>query len=517
MPAEGSTSSELRRDGDLGRLVIPFFLAVLVALGLSAAVGIQLFQDGSSYLLEILVSHPHTAVRHHRFSALLVQAPVTIFNRAARHGLDDAERVKMVRIVFCAAYASVPLVALIASWLVVRKERPDLFIWPATIVLLVNLVNFSSVSELIIAMQAACPLMLAAYIDPASPRSRLLAILTVPLIFFLHALGAVLLLAIAAGLAIVARRRPDAKRPALIMAGVLTAAALLRVAASFWTLNPYERDLLEPAHATDYMVVTTIENVAFLIAACLGPIALAMWRTRWRRPALAAATVAILGIAAVRMPDNLRSLDHWGAWGLLSISAAAAVVNFTRRDAGGSSPTAFPLAAGLLWTAALLSMSQYFAQSIHFPLKTGLAILAAVILTVAAAFDSTRRIEPVETSWRSGFLLNAAGIFVVVTLCKSLIWNAAMERLRDGLDAAAESCVERNDAQFAWLDHGSAAILDNWALTSLALVEWRGERARLLLDPEACADYYETGAIRVDPWTVVRREHLPFIFGRAPR
>ena len=93
----------------------------------------------------------------------------------------------------------------------------------------------------------------------------------------------------------------------------------------------------------------------------------------------------------------------------------------------------------------------------------------------------------------------------------------AVERLRDGLDAAAESCVERNDAQFAWLDHGSAAILDNWALTSLALVEWRGERARLLLDPEACADYYETGAIRVDPWTVVRREHLPFIFGRAPR
>ena len=53
-------------------ILLPVFLALL----LSAVVGLQLFQDGSSYLLELLITH--SAVRHGRLSVLLFQYPTIL-------------------------------------------------------------------------------------------------------------------------------------------------------------------------------------------------------------------------------------------------------------------------------------------------------------------------------------------------------------------------------------------------------------------------------------------------------
>ena len=45
------------------------------------------------------------------------------------------------------------------------------------------------------------------------------------------------------------------------------------------------------------------------------------------------------------------------------------------------------------------------------------------------------------------------------------------------------------------------AILDNWALPSLALVVEDAPPRTLLLEPGNCRRYRDTGIVQVDPWT----------------
>src|SRR5687767_875997 len=164
-------------------VMLPVFLALLV----SAIAGLQLFQDGSSYLLEILIDH--SAVRHDRLSALLFQYP-TILLIKAFHWLEINPLVTLpvVRLAFNLNYALTPFVALALSWLVVRKKREESLIWAALIILFVNLVNFSWVSELLISVQLACPLLLALLQNPESKSFRLLFLVLTPFLFFLHPL-----------------------------------------------------------------------------------------------------------------------------------------------------------------------------------------------------------------------------------------------------------------------------------------------------------------------------------------
>jgi hypothetical protein len=498
-------------DADVRRVALPLFLTILVALGISAASGIQLFQDGSSYLLEMLVSGE--AIRHNRIAALLIQAPAMAVNWFGRRSFEDAARLQMVAIAFRTAYVLVPLIVLIACWLIVRGGRPDLFVWPTAIVLLVNAPNFSSVSELLIAVQACCPLMLAAYIDPGSMRSRLVAGATVPFIFFLHPLVFLLFVGVAAGSAVVAHHRPGLKRPALGMAALLTAAAALRIIVSLGMLTSYERDMLQVTQAREYFFLTSIENLLFLIVACLGPIGLMSWRKRSIRAAVAALTITLVLVAAWKLPDALWGVERWDVRALLSLLAAGALLNFAHagvsrtRNSGGAPAWV----AGLLWLAALVLVSQYFAPSYHFPLKTGLSVVAAIVLMLAAAFDSARPYASPSQHWRAKFILHAAAIFAIVMVCKSAIWAGAMDRLRASLAAAPEICVERDDRGFEWLGRSPETILDNWALSSLVLLESEEEHTRLLLEPGACAPYYASGAIKVDPWTVLRPQDLSFV------
>src|SRR5690242_5605631 len=79
-------------------------LLVFLAVLLSAFVGLQLFQDGSSYLLEMLITQ--SAVRHGRLSILLFQQP-TIFLIKTLHWMeiDPLVALRVVRLAFNLNYA----------------------------------------------------------------------------------------------------------------------------------------------------------------------------------------------------------------------------------------------------------------------------------------------------------------------------------------------------------------------------------------------------------------------------
>ena len=105
-------------------VLLPVFLSLLV----SAFVGLQLFQDGSSYLLEMLISH--SAIRHGRLSILLFQSP-TIFLIKAFHRLeiDPLVTLPFVRLAFNLNYATHAICFIIPFMDgVAQKEKRTLYL-----------------------------------------------------------------------------------------------------------------------------------------------------------------------------------------------------------------------------------------------------------------------------------------------------------------------------------------------------------------------------------------------------
>lgn len=215
-------------------------LLVAIPLLIVAVVGLPLFQDGSSYLLELMTSQ--SAVRHHRYPVLLVQAPsIVALKLSAMAGVDPRSTLQVVRAVFNASYATLPLVALAWSWLLVRERDPAMLIWAAAPILLLNVVNFSAVSEILLATQLAFPLLLAASLERPTRFANATILLLTPFILLLHALAAVLLLGLACGMALRARRLGAQARRAWLLAALFAGVTVARLALDAWFATDYEK------------------------------------------------------------------------------------------------------------------------------------------------------------------------------------------------------------------------------------------------------------------------------------
>ncbi|MDH4256155.1 MAG: hypothetical protein OEX13_16700, partial [Gammaproteobacteria bacterium] len=59
------------------------------------------------------------------------------------------------------------------------------------------------------------------------------------------------------------------------------------------------------------------------------------------------------------------------------------------------------------------------------------------------------------------------------------------------------------------------AILNNWSLPTLGLVNAPLQPPVLLLEAGDCDRFARSGEIAVDPWTVLTKQHLPFVFGEG--
>lgn len=453
----------------------PWLVAVLVAvpLGIAAVVGLPLFQDGSSYLLELMTSQ--SAIRHHRYAVLLIQAPsILVLRLSGLAGLDPRSTLQLVGGVFSLSYAAVPWVALAWSWLLVRRREPGHLLWAATPILLLNVINFSAVSEILLAMQLSCPLMLAAHQRNATRFDIATVVILTPIIFLLHALVPLLLFGLATGMLIRARRVAAVRHLSLLMAGTFATMAVLRLVLDAWLLTDYERDMFEAAQAAGYFA-TSYENAAFLAVATTA----ALWFAFGRR---ADSTTAAAGTIGIRPPTDTR----------LSLADKAALL--------------------LPWIAAVAVVAR-FATLHHFPLKTGTTVLIAAVLFACAGYDTTRALQPLDVRRRSAFLVSAAGVFAVIVLCKAVTWQAATSRLDESLAASGLPCIEIDDPSMDWLRQPPDTILDNWSLPSLVLVSATLERPTLLLQAGDCARFAQTGEIVVDPWTVLPTRALPFVFG----
>jgi hypothetical protein len=494
-------------------------LLVIAPLLVAAFVGLPLFQDGSSYLLELMTSH--SAVRHYRYSVLLVQAPsIVALKLSALADLDPRSALTVVRGVFSFSYAILPFVALAWSWLLVRQRDPAMMLWPVAAILLLNVVNFSGVSEILLAAQLAFPLLLAASQRQPTRFANTTILVLVPVILLLHALVAVLYAGLACGMALRARRlsERDASR-AWILAAVFGGAVLVRLGLNAWLATDYERGMWGGSALVEYFRAQ-YETTCFL--------AIATGSTLWfglHRHGLARAVVVVSMVFAVLACGTvLRNLSGIRGFheqpspvlALLYVTLIAMAVHAIRRPAASPQVSSADRAVFvLLWSAAAAVISRYTLLE-SFPLKTGATVLIAAALLVFAAFDSTHDHPPFDVRRRELFVLNAAAVFAALLLSKAAIWDVATTRLARALAASTTSCVEIDDTALDWVRRSPGAILNNWSLPTLGLVSAPLRPPVLLLEAGDCERFTRSGEIVVDPWTVLTPRQLPFVVGKDP-
>jgi hypothetical protein len=316
------------------------------------------------------------------------------------------------------------------------------------IILFVNLVNFSWVSELLIGLQFCCPLLLAWIVVPGTRRSWTITAVLLPIVWFLHPLIAPVLLVLAVATLYAGGR--NARAGAAVFAGAAVARALV----SAMSLTAYEASFLAPTEMREYLVVTSWENVMFLVAA------LAIGATCWRARAVA------------------------GTERGLRMAYRACMV--------------------LACVAAAVLVAQYVVRRPYaFPLKTGLAVAVAAALMLGAAADARSTVSTTEVRERVRLVTVLACVFMAVVVAKSLMWRTAVASLARSVAAGDGSCIEPVTEDFAWLHRAPHTIIDNWALPTLALVTQDSRPRTLLLQPGDCRRFFDTRMVQIDPWTLL--------------
>jgi hypothetical protein len=440
------------------KIFIYVFIPVLLALIASAIVNLQLFQDGGSYLFEILQINS-AAIRHNRISVVLIQLPTIVFIKLVRRfpgGID--EHLSLIRIVFSLSYSLIPFLALLLSWLVVRKRNESLFIWAALVILFINLVNFSGVSELLISIQLSCPLMLASILISRTRFFWLLIGILLPFIFFLHPLVAVLFITMATGNIYVGYKRPEIRSATWRTAAILVAAGIFKLILDIYSLSTYESSFLEKKGMNEYIFDTSMEN-KFLLVVSL-----------------------ILGIGILVNKNNVR---------IKSIISPQRTYLFL---------------IGLAIIAGLLLVFQYSYQ--EFPLKTGLSMIASLAVLLMMAFDSVKKTTPSECVQRFRLVTVLAIIFSLVIASKSFVWQLSIQKLRQSILGTESPCLELDTDNFKWLNSNPYKIINTWALPSLALIEQNNHPRKLLLEEGSCKTYYESDTIKFDEWSIIPKQYI---------
>jgi hypothetical protein len=494
--------------------VLWILLPVLLSLIVSAFVGLQLFQDGSSYLLEMLIDH--SAVRHGRLSVLLFQFP-TIFLVKMFHRLelDPLFTLPVVRFAFNLNYALTSFVSILLSWLVVRKQREQLLLWAALIILFVNLVNFSGVSELLISVQLACPLLLALLQNPKGKTFWILFVFLTPFLFFLHPLVVTIYFVMAAASAYIAYRRPDDRRAATLSMFLFLCAAVTRGIYSFFTLSLYELSFAASGEIDEYFVTSRLENLLFVVTA-MEIAALVLWsssivHSKWRVVKALPGFVSLQSYVLFLFASNfiLRgNLFPLMIIGCLGISAFLPFWQSHQRMPVEKLRLLYLACTLLAVAASSLLLAQYVLAERQFTLKMGLDLLVALSIMAIAALDSVREVIPQERILRFRLVFALSIIFAGVMIAKSVMWQTSVARLGQTLRQTKDGCVETTSTDFQWLSKSPYTIINNWSLPSLALVIQDEGPRKALLAQNDCEIFYRSGMIQVDPWSLFSKEFL---------
>ncbi len=397
--------------------------------------------DGAFYFFSVL-DHHKFAVFHDR----LINVPLQLPMLAAAH---LTQNVHVLRLIFCAAYASVPALGLAISWLLCRSRRPALFIWPAMSICIATLPGqFNFISECITSVTLMWPALLAILLAGPALAFPLVATASIgaavshpctviPLAF-------AMLVAIASAIV-----RPQVRKTSLWFAFGAGVLLLLRTVAR---LDKYESRML----SLD-TVVRTLREAVF-------------------------------------------------GWPLVAVGFTAVAALVCLRSAGSSNRTylAVPL---FLAGVALVVWAINPADSMNCWEYKYWVPPVSLIFMAGASFEELRPRALAQTKPAAAHLsaLPVIGaVFLVVLSIQSLQWRRMSRRLTCDLEDSDLGCVSRTSV--AWIRN---TPMDRWAVTVYAAdLQGRRPRTLLLANDRACKTFALTGdaTFAYEPtFSIVRR------------
>jgi hypothetical protein len=216
-------------DQPRSRAPLTTFLIALTGVLVTTWSGSPLAYDGAPILLRTM-HHRSPFVTHDRYVSALFKLPATL-------AVVVIDRAGAARFAFDAVYAALPLVAVVVTWLLLRRDAPRLAVWSALgtfVVLAPGQVFAVSEAQTIVAF--AWPLLLVTAIGMPRPVHRWGAVALVAFLVTMHPF-AVLLLALVGAVAVVGVLLGRLPRVLTWWGGALIALAAFR-----WVLlDPYER------------------------------------------------------------------------------------------------------------------------------------------------------------------------------------------------------------------------------------------------------------------------------------
>jgi hypothetical protein len=551
--AQADLAPELAPSEQWGRQVLDIgFMAVACAYGLTALVGLPLFQDGAWYFFKIAtLGVPE--LPNLRYTALLPQLPTVL----AAHWVEDAVR---LRHLFSLSYIALPVVSLLACWLLVRRRAPGLVLFPLVWFLL-NLVNFSGVSELLSSLYLSWPLVQAMLLAPERSWTRVYAGITAPMLVFLHPLAFLpaFVLALLAGALAWIGRIPEQGIPN--WTGFLAALKALR-----WVHRGRDdrRDDLENERK-DSQSAQDLDRDR--LRSSQGPSepqnqgpsqSISMGLGQDARPAKGWGWLAglLLGAGLCRLLWTITGANHYERGRLQGDSALHYLMTETL---GQHLLLGLAVLVGCLWAAAMLTrgaMRGWFlrlAEGIAWllpavvlliglemlngegiKLKSGLNFvvglllmgLAAVVVLLCSPLRRTGSLNPMTAADGPMRTMRIASVILVcmvmLLLAKSAAWWTATRGLQALIAGHSGDCITLSATEPFGLQWPWMRIIDDWATPMNALAF----RPYLVLDPEQgiqpvplllrhdrCTIARETGQVFVTSWIERDLETLNQRFG----
>ena len=361
-----------------------------------------------------------------------------------------------------------PVASLLGCCFVVRPQAPALILFPLLWFLL-NLVNFSGVSELLSSLYLSWPLVLAMLIAPWRSWTRAYAGIAAPMLVALHPLAFLPAFALALLAAALAWLRPGLRRAWGWLAGLLLiTSGLFRLAWTIMGANEYERGRLQTDSAIHYLMTETLGQHLLL------------------------GVVLVLGLASAIGMLARGALRHWSlrlcrsvAW---LLPAIALLIGFEILNGEG-----IKLKSGLSFVLGLLLM--------------GLA--SAVILVPLLPGRLGRLSNEVALEGRGQIAALITTCMVILLLAKSTAWWTATRGLQNLLAESRADCITLSATEPFALQWPWMGIIDDWATPMNALAfrpylllkpELGIEPVPLLLRHDRCEIARETGQVHVTSW-----------------
>jgi hypothetical protein len=406
-----------------------FTSAYLVA----AVLGLALTRDGAYILFKALDSgQPLIPSASARFINVPLEMPVIL----ARSMTDDHS---VLAAVFGLSYLLIPFVSLACSWWILRRSRPDLFIWAVVGIGLFSLPGQPfMVSEAMMSVQLAWPVLLAILAARLHEHWRIVAGLSA-LLSITHPFSIVLLGMLAVAVAVIPSPDPTSRASRLRWIAFFATLALLSA------VRTVMGDL-----GTEHAPEATPDSL------------LAAYRNVMYGAPLAMVAIGYAGAIMLVVGRFLRAHSR-GIWGLRLEVGAVGVL-------AAAGLVLVPWAAdGHYWWKAL--DYRFVTLLVALPLMALAAIDAVIGRTISAGFGGV--------AWvRHSIALSQAVVVFLVLCALSLSFHNLQNDLASHLTPGAPGCISSGsmaDTAYTPLTH--------WAVTSDSLLIQAGRRSTSWLRP----------------------------------